>query len=90
VKAVRWTPHALDNLLDREIDREIAELTLTNPELIAPNQPQRSLLMRRYFDQVLQQEMLLIIVVEDTDLERVVITVFKTSQLKKYLKELRL
>ncbi len=77
----------MDNLVDREIDREEAEKTLTDPEFILPNQPQRSLLMRRYFDQVLQQEMLLIIVVEDTDLERVVITVFKTSQFKRYLKE---
>ena len=84
---MRWTPHALDNLVDREIDREVADLTLTDPELMVPNQPQRSLLMRHYFDHVLQQEMLLIIVVEDTGIERVVITVFKTSQFKRYLKE---
>jgi hypothetical protein len=84
---MRWTQHALDNLADREIDRVVADLTLTEPEFIAPNQPQRSLLMRRYFDRVLQQEMLLVIVVEDTDIERVVITVFKTSQFKRYLKE---
>lgn len=45
--------------------------------------------MRRYFDQVLQQEILLRMVVEDTATERVVITVYKTSQVAKYLKGLR-
>jgi len=44
--------------------------------------------MRRYFDQVLQQEMLLRIVVEDAATERVVITIYKTSQIDKYLKGL--
>ncbi|MCX5893027.1 MAG: hypothetical protein NTW80_08670 [Deltaproteobacteria bacterium] len=77
----------MDNLVDREINREEAEKTLTDPEFIMPNQPQRSLLMRRYFDQILQQNMLLLIVVEDTDTERVAVTVFKTSQINRYLKE---
>jgi hypothetical protein len=44
--------------------------------------------MRRYFDQVLQQEMLLRLVLEETMAETVVITVYKTSQMKKYLKGL--
>jgi len=73
--------------LENLVDREEAEKTLIDPEFIMPNQPQRSLVMRRYFDQVLQQEMLLIIVVEDTDRERVVVTLFKTSQFSRYLKE---
>lgn len=73
--------------MENLVDREEAEKTLIDPEFIMPNQPQRSLVMRRYFDQVLQQEMLLIIVVEDTDRERVVVTLFKTSQFSRYLKE---
>jgi len=77
----------LNNLVDREIDRKEAEMTLTDPEFILPNQPQRELLMRQYFDQVLQLKMLLIIIVEDTDTERVVVTLFKTSQFNRYLKE---
>ena len=87
MKPIRWTPHALNNLVDREIDRKEAEMTLTDPEFILPNQPQRELLMRQYFDRVLQQKMLLIIIVEDTDTERVVVTLFKTSQFNRYLKE---
>ena len=87
MKPIRWTPHALNNLVDREIDRKEAEMTLTDPEFILPNQPQRELLMRQYFERVLQQKMLLIIIVEDTDPERVVVTLFKTSQFNRYLKE---
>jgi len=87
MKPIRWTAHALNNLVDREIDQKEPERTLTDPEFILPNQPQRELLMRQYFDRVLQQKMLLIIIVEDTDTERVVVTLFKTSQFNRYLKE---
>jgi nitrate reductase beta subunit len=88
MKPVRWSPHAIDNLADREIDRAAAEKTLANPEFVVPGQLPRLVLMRRYFDQVLQQEMLLRMVVEDTLTERIVITVYKTSQIAKYLKGL--
>jgi len=88
MKPVRWSPHALDNLADREIDREAAEKTLAEPEFVVPGQLPRLVLMRRYFDQVLQQDMLLRMVVEDTSTERIVITVYKTSQIAKYLKGL--
>ena len=90
MKQVRWSPHAIDNLADREIDRAAAEKTLANPEFVVPGQLPRLVLMRRYFDQVLQQEMLLRMVVEDTSTERIVITVYKTSQIAKYLKGLGL
>ena len=88
MKPVRWSPHAIDNLADREIDRAAAEKTLANPEFVVPGQLPRLVLMRRYFDPVLQQEMLLRMVVEDTSTERIVITVYKTSQIAKYLKGL--
>ncbi len=88
MKPVRWTIHALGNLNDREIDRAEAEKTLGNPDFEVPGPSPRRMLMRRYFDQRLQQEMLLRVAVEETDDERVVITVYKTSQIKKYLKGL--
>ena len=88
MKPVRWSPHAIDNLADREIDRAAAEKTLANPDFVVPGQLPRLVLMRRYFDQVLQQEMLLRMVVEETSTERIVITVYKTSQIAKYLKGL--
>lgn len=86
MKPVRWSRHALKNLSDREIDRTEADKTLAEPEVVAPGQPPRQVLMRRYFDRLLQQEMLLRIVVEDTASERIVVTVYKTAQLSKYLK----
>ncbi len=88
MKPVRWSPHAIDNLADREIDRAAVEKTLANPDFVVPGQLPRLVLMRRYFDQVLQQEMLLRMVVEETSTERIVITVYKTSQIAKYLKGL--
>jgi hypothetical protein len=86
LKPIRWTAHALDNLRDREIDRQEVEQTLLAPEIALPEQPPREIWMRRYFDTILQQEMLLRVVVEETPREIVVITVYKTSQIERYLK----
>jgi len=83
---IRWAPHALRNLADREIDRVEAERTLVDPERVAPGQPSRMVFMRRYFDMLLQQEMLLRVVVEETADEIVVVTLYKTSQVAKYMK----
>lgn len=88
MKGIRWSFHALKNLEDREIDRDEADKTLAEPEVVAPSQPPRLVFMRRYFDQALQQEMLLRVVVEEMATETVVITVYKTSQFHKYLKGL--
>ena len=76
----------MKNLADREIDRTEADKTLAEPDLVVLGQPPRQVLMRRYFDRLLQQEMLLRIVVEETASERIVVTVYKTGQLSKYLK----
>ncbi len=86
MKPIRWSRHALKNLTDREIDRTEADKTLTEPEVVTHGQLPRQVFMRRYFDRLLQQEMLLRIVVEDTASERIVVTVYKTAQLSKYLK----
>jgi len=80
----------LDNLAEREIDPETADKTLTDPEFVVTGQSPRLVLMRRYFDRLLEQEMLLRIIVEDTTVKRVIITVYKTSQINKYLKGLEL
>ena len=88
MKPVRWSAHALDNLLDREIDRTEVEISLKNPDFEVPGKASRRVLMRRYFDNVLKQKMLLRIVLEEIISEIVVITVYKTSQIHKYLKGL--
>jgi len=86
VKPLRWTSHALAALVDRGIDQAEVEQTIAAPELSVIDPPQRAVLMRRYFDVLLGREMLLRAVVEETPDERVVITVYKTSQIAKYLK----
>lgn len=60
------------------------ERTIASPDAIVPGRPPRRILMRRYFDDVLQSEMLLRVVVEETDSETVVITLYKTSNFGKY------
>ena len=86
MKPVRWTVHAQQSLTAREISRTETDKTLAQPEYALPDLPGRRVLMRRYFDQVLQQQMLLRVVVEDTADETVVITVYKTSQINRYLR----
>lgn len=88
MKPVRWTPHALQNLADRENDRSVAEATLDEPEFAVPDPLARQILMRRYFDGLVQQEMLLRMIVEEAADETVVVTVYKTSQIDRYVKGL--
>lgn len=83
---LRWTEHAIQNLSDREIDRAEAEQTILEPTYVVPDPPGREIRMRRYFDSVLQQEMLLRVVVEETETEVVIVTLYKTSQIDRYLR----
>ncbi len=87
MKAIRWTTHALRSLEEREIERGVVEHVLVAPQHVAPDPPDRSIRMRVYFDPVLQKEMLLRVVVEETADELVVVTVYKTSQIDRYLKD---
>ncbi len=84
-RSIRWTDHARQNLRDREIPPTEADKTLTDPELVVHGQVPRTVFMRRYHDSILGKEMLLRVVVEDTLTERVVVTVYKTSQVRKYM-----
>ena len=86
MKPLRWTSHALAALVDRDIDWAEVEQTILAPELSVIDPPRRSVLMRQYFDVRLGRQMLLRAVIEETPAERVVITVYKTSQIAKYLK----
>jgi hypothetical protein len=86
VKPLRWTSHALEALVDRDIDRAEVEQTISPPELSVVDRPLRAVLMRQYFDARLGSQMLPRDVVEDTPDERVVVTVYKSSKIAKYLK----
>jgi len=76
-KPLRWTPHALDNLLTREIDRREVVRTLEQPDRVVHGDPPRTIFMRRYYDAVKGHDMLL----------RVVVTVVKASRIERYLRE---
>ena len=78
----------MQNLLDREIERTDVDKTLTQPEFTVPGQFPRHVYMRRYFDSLLQQEMLLRVIIEETIAEIVVVSVYKTSQIERYLRGL--
>ena len=78
----------MQNLLDREIERTEVDKTLVQPEFIVPGQFPRHVYMRRYFDSMLQQEMLLRVIIEETIAEIVVVSVYKTSQIERYLRGL--
>ena len=86
-RPIRWTPHAVNNLSDRDIPQAEIERTIAEPEAIAPGRlPGRSVYMRRYHDPTLDQLMLLLVVIEDTATERVIVTVISTSRPQRYLR----
>lgn len=86
MKPVRWSLHSIMNLAEREIDKADADQTLLEPEFVVQSPPTRWVYMRRFWDSILQQDMLLRVIVEETESEFVVVTVYKTSQIGKYLK----
>lgn len=88
MKLIRWTHHALQNLNERNIDRTIAEQTIADPEFTILDSPDREIRMRRYFDKIRQREMLLRVIIAEVGNEIVVITLYKTSQINRYLKGL--
>ena len=86
-KVIRWTPHAVENLTDRDIPQEEIDRTIAEPEAISPGKtPDRSVFMRRYHDPTLGKRMLLLVVIEETATERVIVTVITTSRPQRYLR----
>ena len=84
MKPIRWSAHARKKAAKREINKTDVEQTVMQPDAIVPGQPPRSIFMRRYFDEILETEMLLRVVVEEADAELVVVTLYKTSKFRKY------
>jgi hypothetical protein len=84
MKPIGWSAHARKKAAKREINEVEAEQTITQPDVIMPGQPPRRVFVPRYFDAVLETEMLLRVVVEETEAEMVVVTLYKTSKFRKY------
>ncbi|OQC08223.1 MAG: hypothetical protein BWX80_00551 [Candidatus Hydrogenedentes bacterium ADurb.Bin101] len=76
--------HARKKADAREVSNTEIEGTILLPDSIMPGRPPRQVYTRRYFDDVLQTEMLLRVVVEETPTEITVITLYKTSKFAKY------
>ena len=86
-KPIRWTPHAIETLSDRDIPQEEIERTIAEPEAISPGKiAGRSVYMRRYHDPMLDKLMLLLVVIAETATERVIVTVITTSRPQRYLR----
>lgn len=86
MKPFRWSAHALANLDAREIPRAEADQALAAPERVETVTQSRTIYMRRYHDPRLGQQMLLRAVVEEEQEHRLVITVYITSKIGKYMK----
>jgi len=71
----------------REIAREDAEAAIRNPTRREPGRPPREVVTGQYLDKVTGETMLLRAVIEESDREIAVVTLCKTSKLKKYLPE---
>lgn len=82
---MRWSEHALKNLADREIPRAEAEAALLKPRTFCARAFWPPVLHATLFDQGLQQEMLVRLLVQEGP-EDVVIAVYKTSKISKYMK----
>lgn len=87
MKPLRFSPHAEANLTAREIAREDATAAIRHPQRREAARPPREIVTRQYFDTVTGQTMLLRAVIEESDREITVVTLYKTSKLKKYLPE---
>jgi len=86
MKPIRWTAHAEERLQCRDIDHDEVERTLERPDAVmaVTGDPLRVVYQRRYSDEKIKAEMILRVVVEETPLELVVVTVYRSSKLEKY------
>ena len=84
MKPIRWSAHARKKAVKREVAENEVERTIMRPGSIVPGQWRRRIFMRRYFDTILETEMLLRVVVEETETELTVVTLYKTSKFAKY------
>ncbi len=83
MKPIRWSAHARKKAAKREVRENEVERTIARPDSIVPGQSRRRIFMRRYFDTILESEMLLRVVVKETDTELTLVTLYETSKFAK-------
>ena len=87
-KPVRWSLHAGEWLYRRGVDGEEARLAVIAPEFVVRADWGRQVHMRRSVDSSRGKTMLVRVILEETATELVVITVYHTSKVDKYLRGL--
>ncbi len=85
MKPIRWSAHARKRAAAREIGQAVAEEAIRHPHSVEAGRPPRNIFARRYFDAILQTDMLVRVVVDETPAELAIVTIYKTSKLRKYL-----
>src|SRR4029453_4964177 len=83
MKPIRWSAHARKKAAKREVQENEVERTIARPDSIVPGQSRRRIFMRRYFDAILETEMLLRVVLEETDTKLTVGTLYKKVKVAK-------
>lgn len=68
----------------RDIPREIVLNTIENPQQRMDVGRGRQIYQSQYFDPIEQQDMLMRVIVEPSDEDLIVISVYKTSKIRKY------
>jgi len=69
MKPICWSANARKKAAKREVPENEVERTIARPDSIVPGQLRRRIFMRRYFEEILQTEMLLRVVMQETDAE---------------------
>lgn len=85
MKPIRITPHAKERINARKLNTKLVNTTIRNPEQIVPDEDDISQrIYQSVFIDTKGTRKLLRVVVEETKAEIIVITVYPTSQIKKY------
>jgi len=71
-------------IADHHLPVDVVNATLTDPARIAHLPDGSTIYMRRYFDNALQQDMLIRAFVEGVDGEKAVVSIERTSEIEKY------
>ncbi|MBI5215529.1 MAG: DUF4258 domain-containing protein [Ignavibacteriae bacterium] len=81
----KFSPHAEYELGARDIDRKVVLETYENPDSKVKGKGSREIYQKVYHDPLFDKPMLCRVVIEDKAGIPYIVTVYKTSQMKKYL-----
>lgn len=86
MKPIRWSDYATRKATKRQIDRAEAESAVQHPGAVIAARANRKFYQRRYLDRQYNQEMLMRVLIEEMESELVVVTLYRTSKVRKYLR----